>query len=172
MSSYNRQGYKHVKNKQNNRDKRQNRNPNNARPKNERNNTYKNANVPQQRGYHKEGYENRNYGLRINSSMRRLRQVSPRFFESKQRLVELFQPHTMNDDNNWSNSQGDGITYSQLLKLPFYEDQQKLPENIVKTKDEYRLKSEKISWDGYFNAIKKNYEGGYVPKYHNMKRPK
>lgn len=78
----------------------------------------------------------------------------------------------MDDENNWSASQGEGITYAGLLRLPIYEDKDALPENITKKGSKLVYEEKPLNWDDYFEAIQLNLQVGFTSKFKNMKKLK
>ena len=48
---------------------------------------------------------------RITAQMRKLRDVSPRFFENKKIVLSKFKILGLEDENNWTLSKGEGIQY-------------------------------------------------------------
>jgi len=119
-------------------------------------------------------HSRRKQPIRITAHMRKLRQVSPRFFDNKKQLLERFKILGLEDEDNWTQSQGEGISYVQLLKIQIYNDSDQLPENMIKNKTKDVYEEQPISWDKYFDAIQKNNEVGFVSKYSkpNLKQGK
>lgn len=120
--------------------------------------------MPQQR--------EKKHSFKVTSDMKKLRDVPTRFFNNKKFMIEKFKAFGIDDEHNWSQSQGEGITYERLLKLPFYDDTNALPENAVKDGTEIVYKEKPLDWDGYFKAIQDNFQVGFTSKFKHSKKNK
>lgn len=108
----------------------------------------------------------------INPKMKKLRKVPPRFFENKTSLMSKFKILGIEDENNWTESKGEGTTYGYLLKLPIYNESDQLPENMFRRDSEIVYEERPISWDKYFEAIQQNAQVGFTSKYNkNSRKP-
>eukprot|EP00345_Euplotes_harpa_P017985 CAMPEP_0168338318 /NCGR_PEP_ID=MMETSP0213-20121227/12759_1 /TAXON_ID=151035 /ORGANISM="Euplotes harpa, Strain FSP1.4" /LENGTH=665 /DNA_ID=CAMNT_0008344065 /DNA_START=68 /DNA_END=2061 /DNA_ORIENTATION=+ len=104
------------------------------------------------------------YAPKVVPEMKRIREVSPRFIENRKTLVDKFKVIGMNDEHYWTTSSGEGIKYETLLRLPFYEDSHKLPENIEKAGSKFVVSEKQLNWDAYFEAVMRNYQVGFSSK--------
>lgn len=101
---------------------------------------------------------------RITEDMKKIRDVSPRFLDNKKRLVSKYREYGIEDGDVWTSSTGEGLSYQNLLKMPFYEDCHKLPENVVIKKGKYVVNEKLLNWDDYFTALQKNFQVGITSK--------
>lgn len=101
---------------------------------------------------------------RITDDMKKIRDVSPRFLENKRKMVSRYREYGIEDGDVWTSSTGEGLAYQDLLKMPFYEDCHKLPENVVIKKGRYVANEKLLNWDEYFSALQKNFQVGITSK--------
>ena len=101
---------------------------------------------------------------RITDDMKRIRDVSPRFLENKRWLVSKYREYVIDDGDVWTTSSGEGMSYLSHLKMPFYEDCHKLPENVVIKKGMFVVNEKLLNWDDYFAALQKNFQVGITSK--------
>lgn len=102
---------------------------------------------------------------KITPEMKKHRDVPPRFFENKQFLLSKFKILGIEDENNWTQSKGEGIKYEHLLKMDLYNDSDQLPENMVMVDGKPKYQEKEMNWDVYFEAIMKNNADGFISKY-------
>ena len=102
---------------------------------------------------------------RISAQMKKLRDVPKSFFDNKELLLSKFKILGLEDEHNWTECKGEGIQYEQLLKLPFYNDADQLPENMIMKDKKPEYVEKAVNWDQYFEAIQKNHEVGFTSKY-------
>lgn len=116
-------------------------------------------------GYNYQGNRNRRpQAPRITDDMKRIRDVSPRFLDNKKWLISKYREYGIEDGDVWTTSSGEGMPYQSLLKMPFYEDSHKLPENVVIKKGMFVANEKQLSWDDYFVALQKNFQVGITSK--------
>jgi hypothetical protein len=96
--------------------------------------------------------------------MKKIRDVSPRFLENKNWIVSKYREYGIDDGDVWTSSSGEGMTYQSLLKMPFYEDSHKLPENVVIKKGRFVANEKQLNWEDYFVALQKNFQVGITSK--------
>ena len=108
--------------------------------------------------------------LKITTEMKKLRGVSPRFFKNKRKLLSKFRSFGIGDERNWTLSKGEGITYEKLLKMPFYEDGDTIPENSTRKNNLTFYQELPKNWDDYFEAIQQNFKGGFTSRLKTTKK--
>ena len=96
--------------------------------------------------------------------MKKIRDVSPRFHENKAWIVSKYREYGIEDGDVWTTSTGEGMSYLNLLKMSFYEDSHKLPENVVIKKGRFVANEKQLNWEDYFTALQKNFQVGITSK--------
>jgi hypothetical protein len=85
-------------------------------------------------------------------------------------LLSKFKILGIEDENNWTESKGEGSTYDYLLRLPIYNQCDQVPENMFKRDSEILYEDQPISWDKYFEAVHQNIQVGFISKHNKNNR--